>query len=198
RAARVFEVELQRFSVPRGAVNDRLAVRREPGRADRPAAERDLLVGRGSRFRDALVKESAGPERREESGRADCHPEKSPAFPRHLRPGRPNRISRRGGLREGRKVLPDALDVAGEVPRGGVTLFRVFLEASLEDPTERRRDGRVQRGRRFRLFANDRGQRLGGGPSLESALARRELVENRAQGELVRAKVRGLLARLLR
>src|SRR5256885_7805686 len=90
------------------------------------------------------------------SGRTECHPEKSPAFPRRLAPRRPNDFSRRGGFREGRQVLPDALDVAREVPRRGVTLFRILLEASLEDPAERRGDRGVQPGRRLRLFANDR------------------------------------------
>src|SRR5256885_10880192 len=60
------------------------------------------------------------------SGRTECHPEKSLAFPRRLAPRRPNDFSRRGGFREGRQVLPDALDVAREVPRRGVTLFRIL------------------------------------------------------------------------
>ena len=96
------------------------------------------------------------------------------------------------------EVLADALQVAGEVARRGVALVGVLGETALHDPAQRRRRPRVEPARPARARPDDRGERLGAGRLLEGALARRHLVEDRAERELVRPEVHGPPARLLR
>ena len=80
-------------------------------------------------------------------------------------------------------------ELAGEVPRRGVAVLGVLGEAALDDPAQRRRHLRVERADRLGLLVQDRRQRVDGGLLLERPLARRHLVEDRAERELVRSEV---------
>ena len=62
-AGRMLQEELERAPVPGRAVDDRLPVRREARRADRAAAEGDLLVRGRQRLDEALLEEHARDER---------------------------------------------------------------------------------------------------------------------------------------
>ena len=63
----MLEEQLRRAAVPGRGVDDRLPVGRESGRANRAAAEADLLVG-GRRRSDASLREHSEPERRDDQG----------------------------------------------------------------------------------------------------------------------------------
>ena len=94
-------------------------------------------------------------------------------------------------------MVAEALQIAREVLGGGVTLFRIFREQALDDPSNRRRGLRGELPERLGLLPDDRDEGLGAGLPLERPLARSHLVEDRAERELVRAEVEGLAARLL-
>ncbi len=80
-------------------------------------------------------------------------------------------------------------EVARQVLGRRVAVLRVLHEAALDDPAQGRRRLRVRLGDRLRVLAHDRDERLGAGLALEGALARRHLVEDRAEGELVGAEI---------
>ena len=102
--------------------------------------------------------------------------------------------SRDGGFGQ---VVAEALQVAGEVLGGGVALLGVLGEQAFDDPAHG--SGSFRRGQRQRLgfLPDDRDERLRSGLSLERALARGHLVDDRAEGELIGAVIHGLAARLL-
>jgi hypothetical protein len=93
--------------------------------------------------------------------------------------------------------LPDARDVAGEVASRFVPAVRVLLEASLHDPPE----GKGKAGRLplegIGLLADDRRHRFRPARAQERARSRQHLVQQRAEGELVRAEIERLAERLL-
>ncbi len=90
------------------------------------------------------------------------------------------------------------LEVAGQVAGRSVAVGRILAEAALDDPAQRRRRGGIELGDRLGFLADDGRERLDRGLLLEGAPAGGHLVENRAERELVGAKVRGLAARLFR
>lgn len=71
--------------------------------------------------------------------------------------------------------------VAREVLGGREALLRLLREAALDDPAHGSGHAGVRLPDRHRLLTDDCGQRLGPGVPLERALARRELVEDRAE-----------------
>ena len=182
-------------AVPAGGKDDRLPVRREACRPDRAAAERDLLVGGRRDPCEALLEERAGRERRDRSAATAI----TALDPRRRAAERGAAAPETSGAGDGRvgQVLPDALQVAGEIARRGVALFRVLLKAPFHEPSERPRDVRREPSERLGLLADDRRERLGARRALERALAGGHLVEDRTEGELVGAEVDRLAARLL-
>jgi hypothetical protein len=97
------------------------------------------------------------------------------------------------GLRHAQPV-----EILQQVARGGIPPPRVLGEAALDDPLQLAGRVAVPRTDRGRLVVQQ-GRDCGGSRApLEGALARRHLVEQRPQGELVRAEVSRLAARLLR
>ena len=98
-----------------------------------------------------------------------------------------------------REVLAHVAQLAREVLRRGVALLRLLRETTaLDDPAQGGRDLRVERRDRRRSVVDDRRERLGGRLAVEGLLAGRELVEDRAERELVAAVVDRAAARLLR
>src|ERR1019366_4237203 len=196
-AGRVLEEELERAAVPARAEDDRLPVRRETRRADRAAAERDLLIGRWRSPGEALLEQRSGRARREERRRGNHPPRSAPPEGRTGRALATRKLTGHGNGRVG-KVLPDALQVAGEIARRGVTLLRVLLQAPFDEPAEGSGDACVQPLYGLGLLADDRGERFRARPALERAFAGRHLVEDRSERELVRPEVDGPAAGLLR
>ena len=76
-------------------------------------------------------------------------------------------------------------------------LLRVLLETVPDDALEAGRDVLVRDGEVRRVFLQDRRHRVGGRVAVERAPAREHLVEDRAEGEDVAARVGGLAADLL-
>ena len=93
-------------------------------------------------------------------------------------------------------MIADALQVAGKIPGRGVPLVGVLGEQTLDDPAHGSRGLRCELAQGLGLLPDDRDERLGARLALECALARRHLVEDRAERELVGAVVDGLAARL--
>ncbi len=191
----MLQKELDRIAVPGRAVDDRLAVRRKARRADRAAAEGDLLVGGRHGLRETLLEEHPGGERREQRGGRQRRAQDRAAAPRGR--DRPRAARHLPRDRHIGQMLAHAPDVPREVARGRVALLGILLQASLDDPPEGRRDRRVQALDRLGLLADDGGQGLGAGSPLEGALAGRHFVEDRPQRELVGAEVERPAARLL-
>ena len=81
--------------------------------------------------------------------------------------------------------------------RGVESLLGILLEAVADDALEAGRDVLVGDGEIRRIFLQDRRHRVGGRVAVEGALAREHLVEDRAEGEDVGARVGGLAAHLL-
>ncbi len=81
--------------------------------------------------------------------------------------------------------------------RGVEALLGVLLEAVADDPLEAGRDVLVGDGEIRRVFLQDRRHRVGRRVAVEGALAREHLVEDRAEGEDVAARVGGPAADLL-
>ena len=142
------------------------ALERRLGHRGRPAAREDAERRRaGCRGQPAEEPASAAPRGLDDAGAAGRRA-------RHLA-----------------DVLAHALQIPREVARRGVALVGVLGEAALDDPAQRRRSLRVDLRHRLRLVLDDRRQRLAPRVPLERALARRHLVEDRAERELVRAEV---------
>src|SRR5262249_35597561 len=84
----------------------------------------------------------------------------------------------------------------GEVARRAVAVQRVLGEAALDDTGKIRRNGVPER---WRVVSQDRGERLARGAGRKRPTARRHLVEDRTERELVGAEVErtsgGLLGR---
>ena len=76
-------------------------------------------------------------------------------------------------------------------------LLGALLEAVADDPVECGRDVLIRDGDLRRVLSQDRRHRLGGRVALEGAAAGEHLVEDRAEGEDVRARVGGLALDLL-
>jgi hypothetical protein len=102
------------------------------------------------------------------------------------------RLSARGG------DAGERLEIEREVARGLKALLRILLEAVPHDPLDAGRNVRVRQRDLGRIFLEDRGHRVGRRVSLERPLAREHLVEDRAEREDVRARVRRPSAHLLR
>ena len=81
--------------------------------------------------------------------------------------------------------------------RGVEPLLGILLETVANDAVEARRDVLVGDGEVRRIFLEDRRHRVRGGVAVERALAGEHLVEDRAEGEDVAARVGGLAAHLL-
>src|SRR5262249_6529103 len=96
------------------------------------------------------------------------------------------------------EVAAGGQQIAREVLGGGVALLGVLGEAALDDPSQGGRSFRVQLSDGLGLLSQDRDERLGAGLPVEGALARRHLIEDRAERELVGAEVEWLTSRLLR
>ena len=101
------------------------------------------------------------------------------------------------GLLEIRELVPDLLQLARELRRGGVTLGGILREAALDRPTQGRRHAGVEALERQRLVLDDRGQRLNGSRAVEETPARQHLVDDERGRELVGAEIERALGRLL-
>src|SRR5262249_21603977 len=97
-----------------------------------------------------------------------------------------------------RKAITQHGEVASEVARRGVPLVGLLGEAALDEPPKRRRRLEAKRPHGLGLVVEDRRQRVDRVRAAECALPRQHLVEDRAEGELVRAKVERGGSRLLR
>ncbi len=194
-ALRAADEDLHRPSVPGRRVQDRLAVRREPRRSDLPAPERQLLEDRRLAEPEPLAGEEPGDAGRERiAGRDELV--------------RSHRFRRRGGLG---RVLSRDVAAAGVSERWSRTAARSRARSFVVpnrssgsfdrhrsiEPAHRRRDPRVELRHGLGLFPDDRRQRLRRRAPLERALARRHLVQDRAERELVRSEVERPAARLL-
>ncbi len=174
-----------------GHEGERLPVRGELGPALRPGpvgepedgARRDRGPDGGRR---TALQEPARLDRDregQETGRAPGQP--PPAGPLvGGRDGHRGRAPARG-TRSG-------LEREGQVVRGAEAAVRALLQAVVHDALEGQRDPLVDARGLGRVRAQDRGHRLGRRLPAEGALARQHLVEHRAEGEDVGARV-GLL-----
>ncbi len=178
-------------ALPRRAVDDRLAVRREARTVDRAArVGQPLKLQRCMAAAGETARQKAEADSDQERG---CGESESSATSCScgLRGGeRP----RGGGLGQ---MIAEVLQVPREVLRRGVALLRILGETAFDDPAHGGGGLRRRLRERLRLLANDRHERLGARLPLEGALARGHLVEDRAERELVRAEVHRLPARLL-
>ncbi len=180
-------IELDRRSLPRRRVNDRLAVRHEPGGvhvapAERQPLERSAMAsGRPASPRNTLRRPTAASTTRRTSVRAGPAPGVLPCRPFASRRGSQARASpaRRRG------------------PRRSGTACRIFLQAAPDDRRKCRRHFDPAPGKRRRFLSQNRRHRLGLGATAERVLSRQHLVKDRAKAEEVRAVVHGLAAHLL-
>ena len=121
--------------------------------------------------------------------------------PRGQAPNRLANATRRRASR-GRRRPPTDDPGASRAPARGrawrEAVLRILRQAALHDPAQGRRSLRVRIRDRLRLLVQDRRERVHAGLLLERPLARRHLVEDRAEGELVGRKSSGSPARLLR
>ena len=99
------------------------------------------------------------------------------------------RLRRRGHPRE-------RLEVERQIVRRVEALLRILFEAVPHDALERRRHVLVRDRKIRRILLQDRRHRVGGRVAVEGALAREHLVEDRAEGEDVAARVGGTAAHL--
>ena len=163
---------------------------------------RDALLGgervEAHRPARALDEGRAGPQQGAqpdgERGHDPAAPQAEPApRARHLVRARRHRAA---GLHE---VLAELAQVAGEVERRGVALGRVLGEAAaLDQPPHGRGHVRVEAGDRLGRVLDDRGEGLGARLPPERRSSGRELVQDRAERELVATVVDGATAGLLR
>ena len=177
-------IYLDGLPFPRGAVDDASSVGGEPRGPDIAPAERQPAVG-GSRSLRPPPDQVSEQRPRDDRGRG----QRSKPQPGDS-DGRPTcgRLAR-SGVRDGR--AGEGLQVEREVVRRVEALLGVLLEAVADDPLEARRDVLVRDGEVRRVLLQDRRHRVGGRVAVERALAREHLVEDRAEGEDVAARVGG-------
>ncbi len=187
RAVESRDEDLERAPIPTRRVEDRLAVRRESRRTDRPAAERELVKLRGRHVAGAFSEPVGRRHPRQREGHAD---EKRKATAAESRHARVERGPRRRGAGE-------RLEVEGEVVRGVKPLLGVLLEAMPDDALEPRLHVLVRRREIRRLLLEDRRHRLRGRVAVKRPRARECLVEDRTEGKDVRARVGGFAFHLL-
>ena len=182
--------DFDRFAVPRRAVENALAVGTEARGPDRSAPERELVVGGRVDARRFEARGRGGRRRRERRGA---------------------RRRARGAGRRGRSasadvpaaaaaepdLLGERLEIERDVVRGVESLLGALLEAVAHDALEARRDVLVRDREVRRVFLQDRRHRVRGRVAVEGAAAREHLVEDRAEGEDVAARVGGPAAHLL-
>ena len=192
RGCRFGPVELvaQRVADPSRPINDRVAVRGEPRVAMLPwrnvsrvnfgADGGALMRPRASQPAAAAAARTARPKRRA----------RDPAARPWRR--REQRFRAAGDLRD---VVADAGEVPCQVPRRRVPLLPILGQAAIQHPAHRQREIGTEPGDGLRLFPHDRRHRLGSRLLLERLLPGRQLVEDRAQRELVGAKIQRPLPR---
>ena len=128
------EKELDRPTAPGGAVDDRLSVRHEAGRADRAPLRGQLPVGDRCRPRSVPRAELPAREEKERAGGKTCERETHGAPPRR----------REGTQNRGRGVARRAPEGECEVARGLEPLLRALLETVAHDALEAGRDRLVR------------------------------------------------------
>jgi hypothetical protein len=94
-------------------------------------------------------------------------------------------------------MVPHASKVARQIAGGLVALGRILRQQAVDQPKDRRRDVRSTLCERFRLVAENGGQRFGHGSRFERFRGSEHLVEHDAEGELVGSEIHRLAARLL-
>ena len=104
------------------------------------------------------------------------------------------RHRRRGACR----LLPQPIEVAGQVSRRGVALLRVLRETALGDPAQGLGGLGSDLSERRRIVLENRRERLDRRRARECPAAGDELVQDRPEGELIRTEVDRPAARLLR
>ena len=186
--------DLHRAAVPGRRVEDRLPVGREARAPHLAAAKRQLMERRQRREPEPSAGEEAGGEARQEQ--ADAQEGRPDAT---LRGDGGCQVFARDLAGRGRfgKVIAQVGQVAGQVARRPEPVFGILGEAPLDQPAQRSGRAGVHLHDRRGLLADDRRQGLGRRSSLERAFARRHLVEDRAEGELVGPEVERTPARLL-
>ena len=181
--------EAHRIAVPGGAVDDRLAIGSKAPRPDDAATEAHL--GPVGQRRCVSLPAEQRREQNARSQRRGAETSDENGAPDAARPPAP--VGLDIDAADLAQVILERRQVAGEVSRRAVTLVRLLGQAAVDDPAQSR--GRARRGgrdRRLRVLADDRRQSLGSGVPLPGALAREHLVEDRAERELVRAKVHAI------
>ena len=103
-----------------------------------------------------------------------------------------------GGDRRDPRRGGEGLEGEGRVVSGMEPLLGILFEAVAHDPLEARRDVLIGDGEIRRIFAQDRRHRVRRRISMERALSREHLVEDRAEGEDVAARVGRPSTHLLR
>ena len=164
-----------------GDADRRRVVLRLPGQV----RDRHHRHDRGAVRWQGRFSESGGGPGESEDADSGCG-EPSRAAPRR---GRPRSGSERRRSGTGRKALAHVAQLAREIEGCRVALGGVLREAALDDPEHGRGQRRVERRERFGRVLDDRSDRLGGRLAAERLAAARELVQDRAQRELVRAEV---------
>ena len=178
--ARVAKI-LRRLSLPRGAVDDRLAVGGEPRLENRAATEGEAFVRRTRGLLSDRAEAPAG--EKPEPEQRSCQERLAPG-PRGSRtsPWRESAPRDRG----------ERLEVVREVPGGLEPPFGVLLEAVTHEPLEAGVDVLVRDGKVGRVLLQDRRHRLAGRVAPERALAREHLVQDHAESEDVASSIGGL------
>ena len=194
RALEARQVEPGRLPHPCRAIEDRLAVGRETRVLDEAAAKGQPVKrrGGGSGFPAENRRENRPGESPQEEERRTRYD-----WDKTLRADRRGQQPF-GAARNLRDVVSDALQVPREISRRGVPLLRVLGHASLDDPSQRQRRLRTELAKRLGLLPDDGRHRFGRGLLRERFLPRRDLVEDRAERELVGTEIEWLSARLLR
>ena len=108
------------------------------------------------------------------------------------------REARPRGRGSSRGAVAQRREIPRQVLRRSVPILRIFRQTAFHDPQQVRRHFRRRDRERLRLGIDDRRERLRRRRTLEGPLARRHLVEDRAEGELIGSEVHRLSAGLLR
>ena len=144
---------------------------------------------RGLRPRDP--EKGAGRKEKERDSRGEDPPE--PAAPGGLRD------RRRGRRREGGAGRParERREIGGEIAGGVIAALGLLGEAAADDPAQLRRELRQAHLQGRRLPREDRGHGVGLAPPAERPRSREHLVEDYAEREDVRPRIKGLSPDLL-